>query len=507
MTEPLLSARGLVRRYPGVLALDGADFEIRSGEIIGLVGKNGAGKSTLIRIMAGVEFPDEGELLIAGQPVPAGYDPPTAHRLGLAFMHQELGNVATMTVMENVTLGTRFPRRFGVFIAWDKLSARVADVLADTDATIDPATRVGDLTNVQQRMVMIARALYHSARILVLDEPSTAMTAAETAHLHSIVRRLRDDGHAIVYVSHRLREIVDITDRVVVMQDGRVTLNRPTAQTSEASIFSAITGEEGVPRAELANRPPRATAGAETLLRVRDLGRAGAIADVSFDLHAGEILGIGGLLGSGRTELVRLIFGADRATSGRIEIDGSPLRINSPRDAIGAGIGLLPEDRRNQGLILSFSVGENVTLASLKRHRASLLPFISRRSERRAVDSYIESLSIRTPGPDQVVRRLSGGNQQKVVLAKWLMRSNRVLIFDEPTQGIDIHAKQEMFALMRAFAAQGGAAIVISSDFSELVLLCDRVLVLREGATMGVLEGEEISEAAIVRLAYGATAA
>ncbi|NTF08930.1 sugar ABC transporter ATP-binding protein [Agrobacterium rubi] len=504
MNAPLVSTRNLQRRYPGVRALDNVSIDIGRGEVIGLVGKNGAGKSTLIRILAGIEKPDAGQLLINGELMPPSYGTSMAHRCGLAFMHQELANAPEMTVAENVAFGTPFPKRFGVLIDWTELARRVSTVLARLDPAILPHHRVGDLTMVQQRMVMIGRALYQDARLLVLDEPSTSLTETEIAQLHRIVRQMREEGRTVIYVSHRLREIVDITDRVIVMQDGRVMLETSTADTDEKSIVAAIAGRtaKDAPANPSARRQRNSAFDGETIMTVRGLSRSSVVHDISFELKAGEILGIAGLVGSGRTELVRLIAGADRATSGSIELMGKAMRLGSPRDAVKAGVVLLPEDRRHQGLVLGMSVRENMTIASLKHHRASGLPFISRKRERETANRLIDKLSVKTPGPEQTVRLLSGGNQQKVVLAKWMTQDNRVFIFDEPTQGVDVHGKQEMFDLIRSVVTGNRSAIVISSDFSELVSLSDRVVVLREGRLVGELGGEDVSEQTIVELVY-----
>ncbi len=502
MAELIVAARGLVKRYPGVVALDGADLDLRGGEVLGLVGRNGAGKSSLIKILAGVQRADEGELRVDGELVGSGYGPRDAHALGLAFVHQELGNFPSLTVAENVALGTRYPRRAGFLINRRELDRRVRVVLDELEAEIDPSAHASDLTSVQQRVVMIARALYHEARVLVLDEPSVSLTLEEIGHLHAIVRRLRDRGQSVVYVSHRLHEIVSLTDRVVVMQDGRVTLERPTAEVTEAALVEAIAGSaagrSGTPPAS-----PADTSGVPAL-RVRGLRRAPRVHDVSFDLHAGEVLGLAGLVGSGRTEVARMIFGADRATAGTIEVDGRVQRLRTPVDGVAAGVALLPEDRRHEGLVLDFAVRENITLASLGDHRLGHLPVPRRASEARAATRMIERLRIRTPGPEQAVRRLSGGNQQKVVLAKWLERTERILIFDEPTQGVDVGAKEEIFSFVRGLAEAGRAVIVISSDFGELVGLCTRVIALREGRVSGTVQGSDISEEALVRLAYAA---
>ena len=507
-TGPIVEVRGLVKQFPGVVALAEVDMKIRGGEIVGLVGKNGAGKSSLIKILAGVERPDRGEVRIDGHPLPSGYAPHVAHRLGLAFVHQELGNFPTLSVAENVALGTRYPRRLGVFVSQKELRRRVQEVFDVLEAKIDPRAHVTDLTAVEQRLVMIARALYHDARVLFLDEPSVSLTIEEVGHLHTIVRQLKERGHSVIYVSHRLNEIVSLTDRVVVMQDGRVTLEQGTHEVNERALVDAIAGSTRT--AQLA--PPaagiaRAAAEASPLLRVHGLSRPPLVRDVSFELHAGEILGLAGLVGSGRTEVVRMIFGADQPAAGTIEVDGVPVRLRSPADAIRRGIALLPEDRRHEGLVLTAGARENITLASLRRHRRTrLLPVPDRESERRVANSMVQRLGITTPGVEREVSRLSGGNQQKVVLAKWLQQIGRIMIFDEPSQGIDVGAKTEMFALIQGLAAEGRGVIAISSDFAELAAICTRVVVLREGRVSGVLAAPAVTEDALVRLAYGASA-
>jgi ribose transport system ATP-binding protein len=505
-SRPIVEVRGVVKHFPGVVALAGVDTEIRAGEIVGLVGKNGAGKSSLIKIFAGAERPDEGELRIDGRPPPPGYAPHVAHRLGLAFVHQELGNFPTLSVAENVALGTRYPRRLRAFVAQKDLRRRVAAVFGELEAKIDPGAQLTELTVVEQRLVMIARALYHDSRVLFLDEPSVSLTIEEVRHLHAIVRQLKERGHSIVYVSHRLNEIVSLTDRVVVMQDGRVTLERATQEVDERALVDAIAGSsESRDLSPPAVRLDRSTS---PVLRVRSLRRPPLVRDVSFDLYGGEILGLAGLVGSGRTEIVRIIFGADSPSDGTIEVGGTPVHFGSPVDAIRRGIALLPEDRRHEGLVLNFSARENITLASLGQHRRSrFLPFPSRQSERQAATSIARRLAITAPGVEQEVRRLSGGNQQKVVLAKWLQRTGRVLIFDEPTQGVDVGTKAELFSLIQGLAGAGRAVIVISSEFAELVTICTRIVALREGRVSGSLEAPNITEDALVRLAYGATTA
>jgi ABC-type sugar transport system ATPase subunit len=497
----ILEVRGAVKRYPGVEALRGVDFTIRPGEIVGLVGKNGAGKSSLIKILAGVEHLDEGTLTIDGTPVPGGYAPHIAHRLGLSFVHQELGNFPLLTVAENVAIGTRFPRRLVTFVNDRELRRQVQAVLDQLESGIDPGAQLEQLTTVEQRLVMIARALYHDARVLVLDEPSVSLSIDEIAHLHSIVRRFKELGRSVVYVSHRLHEVVALTDRVVVMQGGEVILEQPTSAIDERALVTAIAGDTPIPARDLA--PAAGRGAAPPLLRVRSLSRPPAVRGVSLELHAGEILGLAGLVGSGRTELIRLIFGADVPTAGSIEVDGRPVRLRSPVDAIAHGIALLPEDRRHEGLVLGFSTRENITLASLPQLRSHrLLPVPSRAKERAVAADMVERLSIETPGLEQEARRLSGGNQQKVVLAKWLQRPDRVLLFDEPSQGIDVGAKAEIFGLIERLAAEGRGIILISSDFAELAEVCTRVIGLREGRVTGVVEAPGITETELVRLAY-----
>jgi ABC-type sugar transport system ATPase subunit len=498
---PMVSVREVTKRYPGVVALDRTSIDFRGGEVVGLVGKNGAGKSSLIKVLAGAERPDEGEVLVDGEPIPRGYDARHAHELGLAFVHQELSNFPGLTVAENVALGTRYPRSIGPLVDRRLLRRRVAVVLDELESTIDPATHIEDLTAVEQRVVMIARALYHQARLLVLDEPSVSLTLEEVGHLHKIARGLRAQGKGVVFVTHRLDEIISLTDRIVVMQDGAVILEQPTSEATEASLVAAIAGGDPGLRTPAA-APARAAADTEPVLRVKNLRLEPRVQDVSFDLYPGEILGLAGLVGSGRTEIARMIFGAERPEAGTIEIDGKLRRLRSPAAAVRAGVALLPEDRRHEGLVLDFSVRENLTLASLAGHRRGRLPVPSRASETRAATEMIERLGIRTPSPERAVRRLSGGNQQKVVLGKWLQRGERILIFDEPTQGIDVGAREDVFASIRELAEAGRAVIVISSDFDELVGLCSRVVVLWEGRVTGTLEKEKVSEEALVRLAY-----
>lgn len=502
MTQNHVEIRDLVKTYPGVLAVDGVDLDLRGGEVVGLLGKNGAGKSTVIKVLVGAERADSGSILLNGELLPEHYGPHDAHDLGIVAVHQELAMVPHMSVAENVALGSRLPRWGGVLVARRQVIRAVRRVLADLDPTIDPARKASELTSVQQRLVMIARALYHDARVLILDEPSASLTPAEISHLHAVVRTLRDQGRAVLYVSHRLPEVLAITDRVVVMRDAKVVFEHPTAGLEERVLVSAIVGEE---TALVVGRrhESSATQDADVLLRVTGLRAPHSEDSVSFELHAGEILGLGGLTGSGRTEIVRMLFGADPIGGGKVVLRGEPIEIGSPSQAIQAGIALLPEDRRHQGLVPTFGVRQNTTLASLRAFRLSRrIPIPSRRREASATRRLVEKLQIRTPSVEQPVRYLSGGNQQKVVLAKWLDLPVDVFLFDEATQGIDVHAKEEIFELVEQLAADGNGVIFISSDFSELAAICHRVLGVRDGILSGALTGAELTEQAITQLSY-----
>jgi ABC-type sugar transport system ATPase subunit len=497
---PVVSLRGIVRTYPGVRAVAGADLDLRAGEIVGLVGKNGAGKSTLMKILSGVERAEAGQVLVDGRPVPGHYGPADSRRLGIAVVHQELEIVPRLSAAENIALGAGYPRRRAVGVVSRPALRRAARALLDElHPGIDPDMPAGDLSPARQRLVMIARGLYREARVIVLDEPSAALTDEEIATLHAVVRRLASRGRAVVYITHRLGEVLDLTDRVVVMRDGTVVDDRPTRGLRRRDLLAAITGKPGAD--DEARRPAPLTAG-ETVMAVRGLGRAAAVRDVSFEIRAGEVLGVAGLVGSGRTELARLLAGADRRTAGSIQVRGREVDLRSPRDALAAGIALIPEDRRNQGLVLGFGTRANVTLATLPRHRVGRVPRPSRRSEERATVAVAGRLRLTAADTTRPVALLSGGNQQKVVIAKWLERRARVLIFDEPTQGIDVEAKAEVLAFARAHAEQGGAVVLITADFSELVSTCDRLIVLREGRLCGELAGPDISEPAIVELCY-----
>ena len=473
------------------------------GAVLGLLGKNGAGKSTLIKILAGVVQPDEGELAIDGEPVRL-HGPLDATRRGLAFVHQELTDVPNMSVAENIELGLGYPKVARAFVNDRALRRSAAAVLDRLGARIDPGAQLTALSIAERRLVAIARGLATNARLLVLDEPTASLTEEEIRHLHEVVRTLRDHGVAIVYVTHRLQEVFDVTDDVAVMRDGRMVFESPTAKVERSELIAHITGASAAGPSQRW-RPPQGAKERDELLRVDGLTLPGVVEDASFVLRAGDVLGIAGLVGAGRTELARLIFGADRAASGQVLVRGRPVRIRGPRDAMRAGLALLPEDRRNQGTVLTFSVRKNITLATMRRFRLSrLLPVPSRAQETRAARRLIERLGIKVGNAEHPIRYLSGGNQQKVVLAKWLESGADVFIFDEPTHGIDVGAKAEIYRLMTGLAADGHGVIFISSEFPELVGTCNRVLVMREGRLVGEFEGDAITESVLIDRCYAA---
>jgi ABC-type sugar transport system ATPase subunit len=497
---PFIAVRGVGKEYPGVVALDRVDLDIPAGRVLGLVGKNGAGKSTLIKVLGGAVHPDEGTIHIDGEAVTIG-NPHHSTALGIAVVHQELADIPNLSVAENVEIGLGYPKRAGLFDR-KALRRKTKGILERIGAETDPAALQASLSLAQRRLVMIARGLAADARLLILDEPTASLTDEEIHHLHQTLRRLAADGVAVVYVSHRLAEISAVTDDVSVMRDGHVVFNAVTADVTSRRLVDEITGTSGAGAGVGVGVAP-VVDGAEELLSVKGLTSPGRVEDASFVLRRGEILGIAGLVGAGRTELMRLVYGADRTASGSIAVKGAPARIRSPRDAMRKGIVLLPEDRRHQGTVQTFTVRENVTLPGLSRHRFTRgLPVPSKGKERAETNALIKRLQIKVPGPEQIVRTLSGGNQQKVVLAKWMGSGADVFIFDEPTHGIDVEGKDDVYAVMRDLADQGKGVIFISSEFFELVGICSRVLVMREGRITGELTGDEVTESALVDGCY-----
>lgn len=501
-----IEATNLVKRYAGTVALDEVDFAVGPGEVVGLVGKNGAGKSTLIKLLGGVERPNSGTIRIDGHATANDYSSRQAAAQGTAVVYQELAVVPTMSVAENVALGHGFPHKFG-FISWRALRRRVSGILDDLIDGIDPRAIVASLSPAQQRIVMIGQALYRDAKVLILDEPTAALSQMEIDHLHRIVHDWAKRGGAVVYVSHRLDEILRITDRVVVMLNGKVSSRQSTAALTRERLVALISGirdSKATPSAQGTLNPPSASTRDDKpiVLSARHLRRGNLVRDVSLDLYAGEILGLGGLVGAGRSELARVLAGVDRPQAGEIRFDGRRVRFRTPADALQTGIALLPEDRRNAGLLVNEDIRTNVTLAALGGHRIPRTPIPSRRRETAAAREMIRALAVAASGPDQLVRTLSGGNQQKIVMGKYSLRNPRVFIADEPTLGVDVEAKREIFFLLRRMADAGASVVIICSEFSELVEWADRVVCLSQGRLTGVLAGNDITENRIIELSY-----
>ncbi len=491
---PLLSMRGIVKSFPGVRALRGVDLDLDGGEVLALVGENGAGKSTLIKVLAGAQPPDAGSIHLHGQAV-RFTRPLESRQAGIAVIYQEFNLVPSLTAIENIFLGQE-PAHAG-FVRRSKEQQRANELFTRLGVAVDPEAPCRELTVAQQQLVEIARALAFDARIVVMDEPSATLTPQEVERLFSIIRDLRTRGIGIIYVSHRLEEIFAIADRVLVLRDGEAVAWRPIGEVTREELIRLMVGrrlEEEFPKRQVPIGPP--------LLVVRGLRCGPKVRDVSFVIRRGEVVGLTGLVGAGRTETARLIFGADCKEAGIVELDGRTVDIRSPRDAIRAGIALLTEDRKAQGLVLAQSVRDNFALPNLERF--SFLGFVRRRAERQALARHIEGLRIRLASPEQPVGHLSGGNQQKVVLAKWLERHCEVLLFDEPTRGIDVGAKVEIYRLINDLAAAGKAILLISSELPEVLGMSDRILVMHEGRLTGELtDVSRATQEDILRLAVG----
>ena len=490
---PLLQMRNICKRYPGVLALDEVSLDLRAGEVHVLLGENGAGKSTLMKVLSGAVPRDSGEVLLDGHSVDIG-DPIKARRHGISAIYQELSLVPHLSVAENVFLG-KAPRRLPGIVDFARMRREAARLVEGLGTPLDPDAPVRTLRLAQQQMVEIARALADRARIVIMDEPTSALSEREVAQLFAAIARLTADGVAVVYISHRMAELFRVGERVTVLRDGRVVETRQIADVTEAELVRLMANRE-----VSEHYPPRTHARGEELLRVEGLA-GGVLQDVSLVLHRGEILGIAGLVGAGRTRLARAIAGADRASRGRIAVRGAAVHLGAPRHAVAAGIGFLPEDRKQQGLVLPLSVEHNIALSHLGR--LSRAGIVDRAQERREADEAIAALRIRTPGAEQRVLHLSGGNQQKVVLAKWLAAGAEIFIFDEPTRGIDVGARQEIYLLMNRLVEQGAGVIMISSDMSELLGMSDRILVMRAGAVQAELSGPEATESRVLQAAFG----
>lgn len=488
-----LEARNITKAFPGLLALDGVSLDCAVGEVHALVGENGAGKSTLIKVLAGVHPPDGGIIAIDGVEARIA-SPLDARRLGIAIIYQELSLLPYLTVAENIFLG-REPLHHGL-LDRRRMERETRDALGRLGLTIELRAPVFNLSVAQQQMVEIAKALALDARIIMMDEPSASLTPAELQTLFAVIGELKRHGVAIIYVSHRLDEIFRVADRVTVLRDGRVIGTRDIAKTSRAELVRMMVG-----RTLEETFPARGEGGGEIVLEARDLSREGILDGISFTVRRGEILGIGGLTGSGRTYLAKALFGAEPIDRGEIRLRGRLVRFAGPRDAMDRGIGFVPEDRQSEGLVLRQTLRRNISLPNLDTINRK--GFASERMERALAGAAVEDLRIRTPSIDQPVLYLSGGNQQKVVLGKWLPRDLDLIILDEPTRGIDVGTKEELYAIIRGLANRGKALIIISSELPELIGISDRILVLWEGHTAGIVDAASATEEQVVTLATG----
>ena len=494
MGEVILTMKGIDKSFPGVHALDHVDLEIRKGEVHALMGENGAGKSTLMKVLTGIYSKDSGSITYEGKEVEFT-SPRDAQDAGIVIVHQELNMLNHLTVAQNIFIGREIMN--GKLINDAKMNEEAAKLFRQLNIDIDPKEKMGNLTVGKQQMCEIAKAISHEAKVIIFDEPSAALTEAEIEELFKIIRDLRDNQIGIVYISHRMDEIKVITDRVTVMRDGSYVGTLITKDCTKDDIINMMVGRVIYedPKTESNVAPD-----APVVLKVEHLNAGKMVQDVSFELHKGEILGFSGLMGAGRTETARALFGADPKESGDIYVNGKKVDIKSPMDAVKCGIGYLSEDRKRYGIVVAKSVAENSTMASMENFMNGI--FINKKKENEIAKKYVNDLKTKTPGVDQLVVNLSGGNQQKVVIAKWLVRNCDILIFDEPTRGIDVGAKSEIYHLMNELVAEGKSIIMISSEMTEILRMSDRIVVMCEGKKTGEID---ISEATQENIMHAAT--
>ncbi len=491
---PIWEMRNVSKAFPGVQAVANVSLSFYAGEVHALVGENGSGKSTLVKMLAGVHRPDVGELLFDGRPVTLT-DPTAARAHGVAMIYQEFSLVPTLTVAENVFLG-RLGRGASGFIDWRTIRERAMAVLVQLGIALDPDAMVGSLSVAEQQLVEIAKAISAEPNLLIMDEPTTALALTETRRLHELIRRLAQRGRSILYISHRLNEIVGLADRVTVLKDGRLVGSRPTADISLSTIVRMMIGTEVKD-----HYPKDRNATPEPLLKLSELRTQTGVNGVSFTVRRGEVFGLGGMIGAGRTEIARALFGADRVTGGSIRLGGKPVHFRSPRDAVAAGVALIPENRKTEGLFFNFSGIPNVTVSRLS---ALLLgPLLNLQWEQRVGREQFRALRIDPGAERKSVRFLSGGNQQKVVIGRWLFSQARLLILDEPTQGIDIGAKLEVYRLINLLTARGLGIILISSDYPELLAMSDRIAIVREGRILQITDANRLDEYSLIETASG----
>lgn len=490
---PRLVLTDVTKAFGVVRALDKVSMSVLPGEIKAIVGENGAGKSTMMKIVAGVENPDSGEVLYEDRSI-AAIDEAEATSLGIAMVHQERSLVPHLSVAENIFAG-RQPTRHG-FIDRRSMRQRSRELLSRLHVDISPSALVGSISPAEQQMVEIAKALSHDLRLLVLDEPTAALTVTESERLFEIVRSLRDDGVSVLYISHRLAEVFALADSIVVMRDGQLVVEKPTSDLNEDQLMTLMVGRELT--FDRVQQPDGRVTG-DVRLAVRGLSAPPRVHHADVEVHSGEVVCLAGLIGAGRTELCEAIFGLNQDLVGTIEVDGQPVRIGSTERAMSLGIGMIPEDRKEAGLFLEMSVALNIAATNLTQ--VSRRGWISQARVGRLAQKFTASLKVRTPTIHQPVAFLSGGNQQKVLLAKWIARNPRVLIIDEPTRGVDVGARTEIYGIIRELAAAGTAVLIVSSDLSEVLSISDRIVVMAEGRTTGVIAGADATEMAVLELA------
>jgi len=491
----LLELRGVTKQFPGVRALSGVDFTVRAGEVHALMGENGAGKSTLIKVLTGVHRPDAGEITFDGRRIQPR-SPRDAQALGISTVYQEVNLIPHLSVAENIILG-REPMRWGR-IDWRRARERANAAMARLGIRVDVSQSLSSYSIAIQQMIAIARALDISAKLLILDEPTSSLDAGEVQTLFSVMRRLKEDGLGIVFVTHFIDQVYQVADRITVLRNGELVGEFEAKELSRISLVARMLGRDPAEvEAMSAQRERRAVAAEEPFMRVRGLGRRGALSPIDLEVREGEVLGLAGLLGSGRTETARLLFGADRADQGQVTIDGKPVSLSSPRRAIAYGIGFCPEDRKSEGIIPDLSVRENIILALQARRGA--LRCLSRQRQAELANHYIRALRIATPDAEKRISELSGGTQQKAIVARWLAANPRLLILDEPTRGIDVGTKAEIEKLVLSLCAEGRAVLFISSELEEVVRASNRVAVLRDRRKVAELSGADLDEAAVMR--------
>lgn len=495
IVEPLLRMEHISKSFPGVKALSDVTIDLQYGEVLALVGENGAGKSTLMKILTGIYPKDEGTITLQGKDI-AVHSPKQAQELGISIIHQELNLMKDLTVAENIFIGREPKGTMNLLVNDKQLNKQTAELFNKLNLDLDPKTKVRHLTVAKQQMVEIAKALSFNSKILIMDEPTTALTETEIDTLFDIITSIREKGVGIIYISHRMDELKRISDRITVMRDGTYVDTLKTSETEMSKVIQLMVGRH----VYIESKPNIASGEKETVLKVSNISTKNLLKDVSFDLKKGEILGFAGLMGAGRTEVARVLFGADPSTNGTINLHGKEVKIKSPADAVKQGIGYLSEDRKQYGLLVSMDVKSNIALATIKDYQMNSV-FVSDSKIKKTATKYVESLKIKTPSVDQEIRLLSGGNQQKVVIAKWLQRDCDILIFDEPTRGIDVGAKGEIYKLLDELAASGKSIIMISSELPEVLRMSHRIVVMSEGKITGVLSSEEATQEKIMEYA------